>query len=195
MINFDTGLAVDRPVAGLDLSLRSAGVAILLPGGKGLTGSIGEDLPKDASDRDRIWRTIQICNVIMGHLVAHGVRMVGIENYAFATVGVARQADLGGLVKANVFLTIGVAPALIPPSTIRKYHLGKETKDKKVLARYLHGLGFPPFKKNDESDAMAVALIVNDYCLGKPGLTDYQVQVHDKIAYNVGSRAKRKVSA
>lgn len=186
---FRSPVEVANPVAGLDLSLRSTGVAILTPGAA-FVGTVGIDLDKDASDRDRIWRNIMLCNHIIGELKAYHVKWVALENYSFDSVGVARLADLGGLVKANIMIALGTPPSLIPPSTLRKYHLGKETKDKKVLARYLEGLGFPKFQKNDESDAMALALIMNDYRRAPSSLSDYQVSVHDKIAYHLGARRK-----
>lgn len=175
-----------KPVAGLDLSLTAAGVAII--GRQRTTYTFGEKLSKNASDRVRIERNINIANDIMGVLIEHRVRFVGVENYAFgAYAGLAQQADLGGLVKAQIYLCLKTVPIVLPPTTIRKYLLGDGGADKKKVRIHLESLGCEGFRNLDESDAMAVAFVVNDYVNNRAAATTtQQLEVFDRIDKHQG---------
>ena len=121
------------PVAGLDLSLRSAGVGIFNEDGSVSCYTFGYGLDKGSTERDKIERVIYISNHVMGVLLKHNVRFVGLENYGFAENNLTLQADLGGTIKTQIYIGIRTVPILLPAMSVRKYLLGKATKDKKVV--------------------------------------------------------------
>jgi len=184
-------------VAGLDLSLTSAGVAIIDSEQKAHCYTFGYGLPKKGtSERDRIERVIFITNQVMGVLIKHDVKYVGFENYGFAGNNLTMQADLGGTLKTQVYISLKSVPILIPSMSVRKYLLGKATKDKKVVRKYLFDRGYTEPKNLDESDALAVALVVNDWANRTHEIADvHKMEVIDRITQNQSSRFKKVTGA
>jgi Holliday junction resolvasome RuvABC endonuclease subunit len=183
-------------VAGLDLSLRSAGVGILNEDGSAACYTFGYGLSKECTERDKIERIIFISNQVMGVLFKHNVKFVGFENYGFAGNNLTLQADLGGTLKTQVYIGIKSVPVLLPAMSVRKYLLGKATKDKKVVRRYLSDRGYSEPSNLDESDALAVALVVNDWANKTHEIVDvHKMEVLDRINRNQSSKVKRTVEA
>lgn len=111
-------------VIGLDLSLRSAGVAVLDRGGTLITTrAIGYGL-SDGDDRQRIERLIYIANEIIGIAKGHsddGKPEVVIEGYSFdSKFNREALAELHGVVRTQLFLALGVVASRIPPQSARK---------------------------------------------------------------------------
>lgn len=161
-------------VAGLDLSLRAAGVAILAPDGAIHCYTVGRSLTKEANDRARLNRLVDVTNGVMKILHDHEVGAVGIENYGFASQTLAFSAELGGSVRLQVWVGLGIMPLSIPANSVRKYLLGKTTKDKKVVRDHLKKLGYGQPTNTDESDALAVALVTRDYFLCRETISDVE---------------------
>lgn len=152
-------------VSGLDLSLCSAGVAVIDDDRQVYTYTFGNALKKGASIRKRMWRNIEICNGIIAVLKRHHVTVVAVEEYAFSrrSSSVHALAELGGLVKAQLLLT-GIGCAFpIEASAVRKFLFGHNTSDKEFIRKKLCELGYGQPKNTDESDALAVALVADAY--------------------------------
>lgn len=158
-----------QPVAGLDLSLRSAGVAIITAPLKAQYFTFGYDLKKTASHRDHLVRVINITNNVMYVLKKYKCEHIGIENYGFATKGkLSMQADLGGTIKSQIYIG-GSLPILLASLSVRKYLLGKgiasSSKGKIMIRECLEGKGYAKTNNYDESDALAIAHIVYDWSI------------------------------
>lgn len=172
--------------AGLDLSLRNAGVAIIVSPLEAVYKTFGYGIDAKSTERDKIDRVIHIANGIMGLLREYKVRHVGVENYGFASKGkLAMQGELSGVVKTQV-LMMGRMPIVLGANTIRKYILGKATKDKKAILNHMVGLGYPRPGNLDESDALAIAHLVSDWGnLRDRQADEYRIGVFETIDYNV----------
>ena len=161
-------------IAGLDLSLRAAGVAVMGPGDEVHCYTVGSSLTKQANDRKRLQRLVDVTNGVMGILQRHKVTAVGIENYGFASHTLAFSAELGGNVRVQVWVGLGIMPVSLPSMSVRKYLLGKATKDKKVVRDHLRRLGYGQPTNTDESDALAVALVTRDYFARRETVSDVE---------------------
>lgn len=152
-------------MAGLDLSQRSAGVAIIDASGSVHTYTFGSDLSKTSTERQKTWRNIEIANGIINAFKGHAVRAVGVEAYAFSrkATSVHGLAELGGLVKAQLLLGLNLSPYPMPASSMRKFLFGKNTSDKKAIRNKLVEMGYAQPTNTDESDALVVALVVDAY--------------------------------
>lgn len=159
------------PVAGLDLSLQSSGVAVIDAEGKSHMATFKEEIPAKASDRDKIERIIRIASRVMEMLRKHDVKYIGIENYAFTKHGLTRLAELNGAIKVQAYLGLKTVPVSISVQMIRKHLLGKYVKDKTVVRDHLIGLGHTP-DGLDESDALAVAVLMNDWANNRSKIVD-----------------------
>ena len=153
--------------AGLDLSLRSAGVAIITAPFEAKYFTFGYALKKGATNRDHLERVINITNNVMFVLKKHKCDHIGIENYGFASKGkISMQADLGGTIKSQIYVG-GSLPILIASLTVRKYLLGKgvasSSKSKVLVRDCLVEKGYPMPGNLDESDALGVAHIVYEW--------------------------------
>jgi Holliday junction resolvasome RuvABC endonuclease subunit len=186
--------AIDfKPVAGLDLSLRSAGISIITAPFTANYFTVGYSLSKNATNRDQIERVIHIANKIMGYLKEYAVSAVGIENYAFGGNKLNMQADLGGVIKTQVYL-FGLIPILLPATRVRKYLLGKTTSNKKIVRDRLVKLGYANPKNLDESDALAVAHVISgwkNYNRQKRLESVYNIQLFDDIDISRGRTHER----
>lgn len=169
-------------VAGLDLSLRAAGVAVV-DGSQVHCYTFGYDLTKKSRERDRLERLVFVTNQVMGALRRHEVRQVAVENYGFASHTLAFSAELGGAVKVQLWAGLAVMPLVIPATSVRRYHLGdQKNKDKKKLDMHLRGLGFTQPTNFDESDALALALIARDYFQGREGIcTSHRLDLFERL--------------
>jgi Holliday junction resolvasome RuvABC endonuclease subunit len=65
---------------------------------------------------------------------------------------------------------------------VRKYLLGKATNDKAKVKSHLEALGFSGCNNFDESDALAVSLVVGDYVNKRYQIThDFKESLFDKF--------------
>jgi len=165
---------MSKLIVGLDLSLRNAGIAVIDSDVEPVqTFSIGFDL-KNPTAHDHVRRNISITKGIISFIkkfhTDHDV-YVAIENYAFAGHFLTKQAELAGLVKAQVYLNFGTPVIPIPSSTVRAFLLVNEAgskndkvKKKDLVEKFLRSQGFTNPANNDEFDALAVALVMKAYC-------------------------------
>lgn len=171
-------------VAGLDLSLRAAGVAVLDDQRQVATYTIGAPLKKDASLRKKTWRNIEITNSIVGIMKRHHVELVGLEDYAFSRRSSSSHvlAELGGLVKAQLLLLgIGV-PIPMTASSMRKFMFGSDISDKDLIRSKLCDMGFTQPKNTDESDALVVALVIDAYANNRAQYyAEHELNLFDRI--------------
>lgn len=181
-------------VAGLDLSLRGSGVAILSKEGSYFY-TFGEKLEDDASARDHLERVMKISNQIMNVLKKHNVRYVGVENYAFskAVNRISQQAELGGIIKSQIYSVLKTCVIPLPVNSVRKFILGKSTNDKKVVQKFLKSIGFTTPQNADEYDALAVALVV-DFWANKrnKSFTEDDLKVIERMDYAITNQVTAK---
>jgi Holliday junction resolvasome RuvABC endonuclease subunit len=180
-------------VAGLDLSLRSAGVAIILPDGKHKTFSFGHSLTKDASEREQIERIVIQVGHVMRVLLEYKPKFVGMEDYAFSrgkgmSNNLTRQADFGGATKVQIYVGLKTVPIVLPSSMVRAFLLGSRKKKKgedikEVIEENLVWRGFTGMKNSDESDALAVALVVDYWANRRQECNDEQLKSLKWIDY------------
>jgi Holliday junction resolvasome RuvABC endonuclease subunit len=178
----------DRPVAGLDLSQTSAGVAVLWPNKRAEMTCFGYPLPRKTRRSDYLERYVRLCGQIIKYMKDRDVGYVAIESYAFGTRQIqtlVQAAEFCGLVSTQIFLAMKVVPPLIPASSIRSF-LGPNIRDKIGVRRYLESLGYN-FRKDDESDALAIAMVVHSW-LHERGLAtrDTQIDLLDRLDREFG---------
>lgn len=177
-----------RTVAGLDLSLRNAGVAIIDAPRQSRCYSFGYDLSSKATHRDMLERVVFIANNIVRVLKSHEVGYVGIENYGFASKGrISMQADLGGVVKSQIFI-MGIWPILMAATMVRKFVCGVSPRKnpKQIVLNNLLDLGYEKPRNFDESDALAVAHVVAEFVNNRANVTDeYKLDVFSNIEANL----------
>lgn len=177
-------------VAGLDLSLRNSGVAIIKDSGEVLCMSLGYALKRESTERDRIERVISIANEVMGILISNDVRHVGIESYAFSGQ-TALLAELSGVLKVQIYIGMKIVPLWIGPGSVRKYLLGKDGKDKNKLRKHLSEKGFNQPKNLDESDALGIACVVNDWANKRELIADVdKMSILNRLDYNQAKSKK-----
>lgn len=152
-------------VAGLDLSLRSAGVAIIDADSQVHCYTFGSKLGDDASLKEKTWRNITITNDIIRAAKRHGVQWIGVEDYAYSQRSSSAHVlpELGGLVKAQAMLALGICPVPLTASSMRKFVVGDGGADKAAIRKHLRKRGYGQPKNFDESDALVVALVMDGY--------------------------------
>lgn len=172
--------------AGLDLSLRNAGVAIITAPLQASYYSFGYGVSSCSTEIDRIDRLIHIANGIMGVLREKEARCVGIENYGFASKGrLAMLGELGGVIKTQLFLA-KKRPIVLSANSVRKFLLGKATKDKKEVFKNLLSLGYQRPGNMDESDALAVAHVVSSWANHRAKEEDdYRINIYNMMDFNL----------
>ena len=155
---------------GLDLSLRSTGLAVVRADGTIVrVCSFGSDLRRESSVQSKVERLVALTQRVVNEVKKHqadafsegGNAIVAIENYAFGARGA--QNDLGelhGCVKMQLWLSMRIVPRLVSPSSYRKVLLGKGNATKQQSYDYadsvLTSAGFTA-TTSDEADAYLVA--------------------------------------
>lgn len=177
-------------VVGLDLSIRSAGVAVLFPEWSpgewenARFRTFGNDDPC-VHDTERFEETATrvagfVADVVEGDaLLGERPVAVFVEHYAFdavrwsTPVTLARLAELGGLVKYLVWQWVGVHARPVTQGEWRKLLLGfarmRNVDVKAVAQERLRSAG-APCATGDELDALGVALFGRSE-LGLPTIT------------------------
>lgn len=179
-------------VAGLDLSLRSAGIGVIRPDGSSQCWTVEYEIAKKCSERDRMERVLSICNDVMKILNEQQPRYVGIENYGFSGHGLTKLAELTGNVKTQVYLNLKTVPLILGVGSVRKYLLGKDSRDKSDTRNRLLALGYDSPKNLDESDALAIAYVVNDWANRRGMIVDeHKMSVIDSLDFHQ-SKIKKK---
>lgn len=153
---------VPKIVVGLDLSLTATGVAAAcaicwsIDLSRVSTFAVGEKLPRDASAQLRASRLALITNKIVEYVAACECKNVFVEGYSYGKQFTAHQlGELGGAVKYALWERRGVAAMPVPPTSVRKFFLGRSGKGSKdAVADALKKLSAP--FKGDEGDAFVV---------------------------------------
>lgn len=165
-------------VMGLDLSLtRSAALLIPLSFGNDKSWSdikckvFGYDLVSDAIERARMDRCLHIAKTVVEFAAANQVMAVFVEQYAFnRAFNAARLGELGGIVKTQMILSLGMCPKPLTATAARKLVLGRLPSaksmgvkslpkgfQKKYTRESLLSAGAPGSWKDDECDAFVIA--------------------------------------
>jgi crossover junction endodeoxyribonuclease RuvC len=145
---------VIHTVVGLDLSLTSTGVVVLTNAGDILSAGAIQPKARGMRRLDEILKAIRGC----GPWDADQGGLWVLEGYGFASSRVAASAELGGLVKHDLWAG-NQQMLIVPPSTLKKFTTGKgnSQKDEMRLAVFKRW-GFE-HKANDVVDAYALARV------------------------------------
>jgi Holliday junction resolvasome RuvABC endonuclease subunit len=167
-------------VVGLDLSLESPGWALW----NKLTGLYDSgfiDVKKlkiDGMPRLRLIRTYLI-EILAKVNKPDDKIVVFIEGYAFAAKGrgVISLGELGGVIRLHI-TDNGGKFFEIPPSSLKKFIMGKGTGDKAVMLKDLYKRYGHDINQNDEGDAVCLVEL-GRACLGIPSkpLVQFQQEV------------------
>lgn len=156
-----------RVVAGLDLSLTGAGVAVIDPVTWGMdlrcvaTARYGIKLKgkNDTADHEaRVDRLVWVVDRVVDFLAERRVTHVWVENYSFSMQNNAHQlGEMGGCVKRELRKRLGHVAMPVSNSTARKLFLGRGTGKgiKEIVAAKLVEIGWTA--SVDEGDAFVVA--------------------------------------
>ena len=154
-------------ILALDLALRNVGVVILTEDGHplrcltishplGRARVPGEDETLRV-EADRVERLINVANEVIGYGRDFRVSHIAIEGFAFDKPFQAHQlGEIAGVVKTQCWLALHVVPAVVSPSSARKYLFGhgRPTKDQIVEVVRDH-IGVP-VQNDHEADAYVV---------------------------------------
>lgn len=154
-------------VAGLDLSLTGAGVAVLDP----LVWDLDVDRVQSArfgyklagsnatADHEaRADRLVAVPDLIVDFLADRSVTHVWVENYSFGMQHAAHQlGEMGGCVKRELRKRLGIVAIPVSNSTARKLFLGRGSGSgiKEAVVDRLADLEWG--RSVDEGDALVVA--------------------------------------
>jgi len=120
--------------------------------------TVGESLPRNASDSVRARRCETIATRLVAFARAHGVTDAWIEGYAFSRAEHAHTiAEVSGVVRLEL-VRAGIGLHTVPASSARKLLLGKVPRSEAKAAVYaaFRAAG-APIETFDEGDALAVA--------------------------------------
>ncbi len=166
-------------VLGLDLSLRSCGLALVpvdwapaLDWGRVIVRTVGQKLDSDATPIDQALRCIDIADAIVRFVreqrsAGRPPEAVWIEEYAFSK-GDARShqiGELGGVVRAELVrngirfdvVVASSARAKLGRFSARAPAIGPKVKLKDQVHAALRSMGAPRDWTGDELDALAIA--------------------------------------
>jgi len=173
------------PVAGLDLSLRGAGVVVILPDRSLINKTFGYGL-KGGTERDRVERCLWITSEVMKILRKHEVKALGVEDYAFSQSGrLTMLAELCGAIKQQTLVSLKTVCVPLASTSVRSFLIPnakqKDMREKKSIQEYLKSQGFR-CETADEYDALACALVC-DVWLNDRGfaVTDQQLRMLDRM--------------
>lgn len=174
----------NRVVMGIDASLTGTGL-VAVPWQWGLDWSkvarvkLGLQVPKSASEADRIRRLDFICTRMMEFAQEHEVTDVFMEQYAFSAKTAYSHAlgEIGGNLKRDVVIGLGLPLTVVAPATARtllgKFSAPRRKKGEPKVRRAkgepkplgikdqvhvaLRRAGLPVTWEGDEADAWVVA--------------------------------------
>lgn len=171
------------PIAGLDLSLTNSGVVLLYPDQKVESYSFGYGLKK-ASQSQQIDRIVKIASEIIKFLKSDPPKHIGLEDYAFGGYKLTALSDLGGCIKAQMVAAFGLYPVSLASSSIRSFLFNKVPRGeerKLFVQKSLEQRGYVGPKNFDEWDALAVALVMEQWALNQHHNDPKRVKVFEKI--------------
>jgi Holliday junction resolvasome RuvABC endonuclease subunit len=151
---------------GIDPSLTSCGVIVIDHEKKVLLGETLGYTIKHPSEKDRIKRSLEICQRIVHIGRDMDCRLIAIEGLGMmAKMGrMGNQiflAELLGVLKAQVFISLRVIPDIVPPPSWKKRVIGSGKADKVMIKQFLETKGYN-FDKQDIYDALGVALYLHE---------------------------------
>lgn len=151
-----------KVVAGLDISLRNTGLAIITPEGM-KTFSFGLKI-EAPSEKEQLDRIIKIASWVTRKLREHNVEYVAIEDYAFSrnSASKTKLAEVTGVIKVQIVTALKTVPIRLTSTQIRKFVVGNGRAKKEVVQTHLELIGYKAGNA-DEYDAIAVALLLDEW--------------------------------
>lgn len=147
-------------VLGLDLSLTSAGIAILTDGHPTLITSLGHRSPNGKSYAHRSNRIVSQCRAIMAPLADHAIDLAVIEGPSYGD-NLPSNHDRAGL-WWGVFSALRarrVPVAVIPPATLKLFTTGNGRAKKHEMTAMAREWFGPRVQNTDQADAICAATV------------------------------------
>ncbi len=150
---------------GVDLSLRNTGLSIYTAAGihhrcATITYPLVREKKTDPPipQVELIRRLISIANDVIGFIKTYRIRHVGIEGFAHGAKWQAHQiGEVAGVVKTQLWMSCGIVPHIVPPSSARKHVMGYGRPSKTDIVEVVEqGLGVV-VENDHEADATIVA--------------------------------------
>lgn len=143
---------------GLDLSCTGTGICVLdADGTVRHLETVGAKLTRAATVRDKVERLVLIVDRVLRVRDQFAVRDVAVENYSYRAQGSQNDlAELGGLVKVQLWLRNQVEARVVQVNSARKEALGAGRIAKPDVVRMVRARGVAASNDN-EADAWVVA--------------------------------------
>lgn len=143
---------------GLDLSCTGTGICVLGADGAVLhLETVGRRLTRDAAVREKVERLMLIADRVLRVRDQFDVRVVAVENYSYRAQGSQNDlAELGGVVKMQLWLRNQVEARLVQVNSARKVALGAGRIAKGDVVRLVRSRGVAVADDN-QADAWVVA--------------------------------------
>jgi crossover junction endodeoxyribonuclease RuvC len=158
-------------IVGLDLSLTSTGVAVLL------TNRGEESTRVIKSKKFGPERLAQIRNEIITEIIP--CDFVVIENYSFGSRGrsIFSTGELGGVIRVLLWEN-KISYLEVAPSQVKKYCAGSGKAEKDQMIHHVYKRWGKECATSDEADAYTLAMIgVEWHCLDNSKLPKFQQEV------------------
>lgn len=152
-------------VMGIDPSLNSTGIIILDLNKNCLRSEvIGYKIQQSSTESDKIKRNLIIAKKVVDVGKEMDVDLIGIEGLGITAKNgkIGNQiylAELSGILKAQIFLSLKKIPHVVPPPSWKKEIIGKGNADKKFIRKVLEEKNYK-FNKQDLYDALGVSMYI-----------------------------------
>lgn len=153
-------------VLGIDPSLTGCGIVVINNDRKVLLSSVFGYSLKIRSESQKILRNLKIAQEIVKIGKSNSVDFVGVEGLGMSPKGsrIGNQiflAELLGVIKSQIFLSLQKEPIMVPPPSWKKLVIGNGRAQKPDVKKYFVSEGYN-LGGQDEYDALGVALFILD---------------------------------
>lgn len=165
-------------IMGIDISLKSTGIAIIRGHEEiAITSSMGYLLKKGEGKivKNKLIRWFKIWNEVSRLIKEYEVTHVFIEDYAFSRGQAEFLAELHGVIMSQLYLTHKIIPKKIGIAQWRKFYMKKVKSYKKpevVTALRLNHECLSDKKKTSEDECEAVGIAIAGY----RSMTDIEIK-------------------
>lgn len=110
-------------------------------------------------------RLLAVEDWLSGWLTSLGpVDLVAMEGYANAAkFGREMAGELGWAVKRTIYEVLGQFPLIVPPTSLKKFTIGKGSGGKNVMLLHVHKRWGVEFSDDNQADAYALEKIAEAY--------------------------------
>jgi Holliday junction resolvasome RuvABC endonuclease subunit len=151
-------------IMAIDPSLRSTGVAVLDTTANTDTSFLIKTTIEDNSELSRIKRILAISNDVVKIALAENVDIIAIEGLGISAKNGRfgnqfQLAELLGVLKSQILLSVRKVPIIVPPSTWKLAVIGKGNAKKDEIKKCLNKKGIV-LESQDQYDALGIAYYI-----------------------------------